>query len=118
MKHLTDIDIAIKDFISKAQAVVDEHYRNYQWDNILTIKKGRRYEKIIATDTLERGSTRVWAFIDKTNGDVLKPASWRAPARGARGNLYDEFGGMKFIGPYGPAYMDTIKREEKENESA
>ncbi len=118
MNQLPDIDIAIKDFISKAQEVVDEHYRNYQWDNILTIKKGRRYEKIVSTDTLERPSTRVWAFIDKTNGDVLKPATWRAPAKHARGNLYDEFGGMKFIGPHGPAYMDTIKKEEKENESA
>ena len=109
MNQLPDIDIAIKDFISKAQEVVDEHYRNYQWDNILTIKKGRRYEKIVSTDTLERPSTRVWAFIDKTNGDVLMSASWRAPAKHARGNLMDEFDGLQFIQWTGPMYLDTIR---------
>jgi hypothetical protein len=29
-----------------------------------------------------------FAFINRTNGDVLKSASWSAPAKGARGNIY------------------------------
>ncbi len=46
-----------------------------------------------------------WAFVDRTNGDVLKPASWRAPAKHARGNIFDESNGLAAMGPYGPAYI-------------
>lgn len=46
-----------------------------------------------------------WAFVDRTNGDVLKPATWRAPAKHARGNIFDDKGGMGSMGPYGPAYL-------------
>ena len=31
-----------------------------------------------------------FAFVDKKTGDVLKPASWSAPAKHARGNIFDE----------------------------
>ena len=71
----------------------------------LSIIKGRRYEKIASTDDTDQPTTRVWAFIDKTNGDVLKPAGWKAPAKHPRGNIYDEHDGMRFIGAYGPSYM-------------
>ena len=83
------------------------------------------YESRIETDyetgekTIHKDKKgRIHCFVEKETGDVYKPATWRAPAKHARGNLYDEFGGMKFIGPHGPAYMDTIKKEEKENEYA
>jgi len=46
-----------------------------------------------------------WAFVDKTTGDILKPASWAAPAKHARGNIFDQAGGMAHIGPYGPNYL-------------
>jgi len=40
-----------------------------------------------------------------TNGDIRKPASWKAPAKHARGNITDEKEGMGWMGPYGPAYL-------------
>jgi hypothetical protein len=46
-----------------------------------------------------------FAFICKRTGDVLKPASWSAPAKHARGNIFDEHNGIGSIGPYGPAYL-------------
>jgi hypothetical protein len=46
-----------------------------------------------------------WAFVDKTTGDVLKAASWKKPAKHARGNIFDEWNGLKSVGPYGPAYL-------------
>jgi hypothetical protein len=39
-----------------------------------------------------------------TNGDVLKPASWKAPAKGARGNIFDEHNGLNRMTEYGPEY--------------
>ena len=97
------------EFIQKCQDVVDEDMKKYSWVNKLSVNKGRRYDKIISKDIgTSSNQTRVWAFIDKTNGDILKPESWKKPAKHARGNIYED-DCMQFIGPYGPAYMDTIK---------
>ena len=61
-------------------------------------KQGSRYIRIF------RGNS-VHAFVDMTNGDVLKPASWKAPARHPRGNIFDENNGLGSMGEYGPAYL-------------
>lgn len=61
-------------------------------------KTGKRYMKV------NRGSS-VHCFVDITNGDVLKAASWKAPAKHARGNIYDDAYGLKAMGEYGPAYL-------------
>lgn len=70
----------------------------------LVYKSGRRYVKIIRRP-VDGGGGSVYAFIDKSNGDVLKPASYSAPAKGARGNIFDESNGLRKVGPYGPAYL-------------
>jgi hypothetical protein len=44
-------------------------------------------------------------FVDIATGDVLKAASWKAPAKHARGNIFDESNGLKWMGPFGPAYL-------------
>jgi hypothetical protein len=59
---------------------------------------GTRYVKIVRDDSAH-------AFIDRTNGDVLKPASWKAPAKHARGNIFNPDNGLSQMGPYGPAYL-------------
>ncbi len=64
----------------------------------LGFKAGRRYIRIF------RGNS-VHAFVDMTNGDVLKPASYKAPARHARGNIFDDNNGLGSMGEYGPAYL-------------
>lgn len=46
-----------------------------------------------------------WAFIDRSTGDVLKPATFKAPAKHARGNIFDDKGGMGSMSNYGPAYL-------------
>lgn len=67
-----------------------------------------RYIRIAAREysrsTGERITSSAWAFIDKSNGDVLKADSATRPAKGARGNIFDEHNGMQRIGVYGPAY--------------
>jgi hypothetical protein len=44
-------------------------------------------------------------FVEIATGDVLKAAGWKAPAKHARGNIYDESNGLKWMGPFGPAYL-------------
>ena len=60
--------------------------------------KGRRYIRVI------RGGS-AHCFVDTTNGDVLKASSWTAPAKHARGNIFDEKNGLGSMGEYGPAYL-------------
>jgi hypothetical protein len=53
----------------------------------LSIAPGRRYAKIVATDS--SGSRSARCFVDVTTGDILKAASWSAPAKNfARGNVH------------------------------
>jgi len=104
------------EFISKCQALLNDHNRNHHWETEITIKNGRKYDKMITEDSSDigdwptgEGTRRVFAFINKTNGDILKPATWNSPAEHNRGNIYHE-NPMLFIHWTGPAYMDTIKR--------
>lgn len=73
-----------------------------QYQNITTTE-GKRYIKVIV------GSS-AWCFIDKNNGDVLKSASWNAPAKGARGNIFDEHNGLKYLTAYGPMSYSRGRR--------
>ena len=72
--------------------------KNNEIPDLIISNRGRKYIKIILSNS-------VWAFINKENGDILKPASWKAPAKIARGNIFDEYKGMKSMSPYGPAYL-------------
>lgn len=93
----------------------------------LRIDTGPRYLKIVKTDS----QTSVWAFIDRQNGDVLKPAGWKTPAKHARGNLLageivdqksgdrilDSSRGRACLTAYGPNYLSsaqcaTLRREK------
>ena len=49
--------------------------------------KGKKYAKIIH---VSHGQRSAHAFVDLTNGDVYKSATWSAPAKGVRYNLMDE----------------------------
>jgi hypothetical protein len=98
-------DSALQAFVAGAQAIVDD----YQADSfptlesrVLSVQDGRRYVRVVDT---QYGSSSVHCFVDKSNGDVLKAAQWRSPAKHARGNIYDEANGLASMGPYGPAYL-------------
>jgi len=59
----------------------------------LYVKSGRKFDKVIHDSS-------VWGFVAKTDGmlkgvpymvgDVFKAASWRAPAKWARGSIFDK----------------------------
>jgi len=63
-----------------------------------SFKNNRKYIKVI------RGGS-VHCFVDKTNGNVLMAASWNAPAKHARGNIFDDNNGLGCMNEYGPAYL-------------
>lgn len=69
----------------------------------LSVKFGQKYAQVW------KGHS-IWAFVALTDepakaqrvGDLLKPASWRAPAKHSRGNILT---GTAAYDPYGPAYL-------------
>lgn len=91
-------------FVEGCQALITENFeKNFKLLDIptLEVNNGRRYFRIEQVDS----QRSVFAFIDRTNGDVLKAAGWKAPAKHARGNIFDDFGGLKTVTAYGPAYL-------------
>ena len=91
---------AFETFFAGCVRIYEEHCNigGYTIRDKFTWSDGNRYVKVI------RGSG-VHCFVDKTNGDVLKPASWKAPAKHARGNIFDVKNGLDWMGPHGPAYL-------------
>ena len=75
-----------------------------QFDKVFVSKTGSKYTKIMTADSDTLPGSSAYAFIDNKTGDVLKSASWAAPARGSRGNINDE-SGLKACGKYGVAHL-------------
>ena len=97
---------SVSDFDSALNRLVENIHKDYDgWrgnvsynhgDNFdrakITIKSGRKFIKIIR-------DTSVWGFVAKADGthkgvpmkmgDVLKAASYNAPAKHTRGNIFD-----------------------------
>lgn len=71
----------------------------------ISVRDGIKYIKIIEGNKDTGRSGSAFAFINKENGDVLKPATWNTPAKHARGNIFDEYNGLKYMSAYGPAYL-------------
>ena len=92
-------------FVTEWKKMAIEFYtaRNWEARPEFEVTDGKRYWKIIMKDGNSRS---VRAFVDKTTGDILKPASWAAPAKHARGSILAEDFGMSCLeGPYGPKYL-------------
>jgi hypothetical protein len=96
---------ALNNFLDDAQAIIDENMERFPALDkpTLTVDKGgRKYLRIVRN---ERGQGRsVHCFVEKETGNILKAAGWSAPAKHARGNIYNE-NPAKCMGPYGAAYL-------------
>lgn len=87
-----------------AQALVDDYMaRRFPTlpREVLTVEPGRRYARVVRSHGEQRSA---YCFIDLQNGDILKTATWRAPAKHPRGNIFapDPVAGL---GPYGADYL-------------
>ena len=50
-----------------------------------TVEEGSKFLRIVRKS---HGSTSVYCFVNKLNGDILKAAGYKAPAKGARGSVF------------------------------
>lgn len=97
----------VAEFLTKVNEQRKEYYKNMssKSNTDLVMEVGNKFLKFWD------GST-CWGFISRVDGDLkgapikkgdlLKPASWKAPAKHARGNILD---GTARYGVYGPEYL-------------
>lgn len=53
----------------------------------ISVEYGKRYARVVETEGAV--SRSVHSFVDISTGDILKAASYKAPAKGARGSIYN-----------------------------
>lgn len=69
-------------------------YAGSQYEIVFTLEKGRKYHRIVQ-DTRDKetgemfGHRSVAGFLDN-DGNILKAAGWKGPAKGIRGNIFTD----------------------------
>lgn len=75
----------------------------------LPIMRGPKFVRIVreerAKSTGEITSRSSHCFVEIATGNVLKSATWSAPAKHARGNIYNPDNGLSCMSAYGAAYL-------------
>lgn len=109
---------ALQTWMNGCQKIMDEHHARWVPGITRSVLKAvdlQKFVRVIRTlETGDQGSCE--AFVAKETfsnrtlghvkiGDVFKPASWKAPAKHARGNIFNDDHGLSKMGPYGPAYL-------------
>lgn len=98
----------LESFVAGAQAKVNENHERKKLPPLLRVELaytvGPKYIRVIAKEGNRIGGY-AFCFVDKTNGDVLKPASYKGPAKHARGNIFNEDNGLGGVTAYGAAYL-------------
>jgi hypothetical protein len=98
-------------FFELAKQKVEKSYENVRYaKGTLEYEVGNRYVRIWRVEKPTDGGhtynhRSAYCFVDVLNGDILKAASWRAPAKHARGSIYAADFGISAVGPYGANYL-------------
>jgi len=113
-KNFTAFDEALEDFRAYAEGVKRTHFADagytFAVPTVEISKGGKRYIKLIAGENdPETGEARpsrsVHSFVEVSTGDIFKAASYKAPAKHARGNIYrgngaealTDVGGIRYL---------------------
>ena len=112
-----DVLKRLPDFVSAIQTATNEHFAanlKSLVPDVISYTIGPKYVRIVKTDGVSPDRTAwevgnqsrsVWGFVNLTNGDILKAAGWKAPAKHARGNIFAPDFDRKRWSSYGPAYL-------------
>lgn len=68
-----------------------QEFKDFEYARrMIRVKPGKKYIKLINNDS-------VFAFIEADTGNILKPASFAAPAKGIRGNINSPTNGKEAL---------------------
>jgi hypothetical protein len=75
---------ALATFVTLAQDVADEYLVSIgvSAKQTLSVEMGRKYARIV------KSGSGVYCFVEMSTGNILKAASYIAPAKGVRGNIH------------------------------
>ena len=99
-EYLTECLLAQVNDRFKVESI--ESGRNFY--HLLTYEVAKKYIKVFDStvyDGVQRDGRSVFMFIDKETGAVLKPASFKAPAKGIRFQLESLVDNPEIVDPYG-----------------
>lgn len=109
-KSRAEFETRVEEFRAIAEAVIREHFARqgftFAVPHVEIHSRGRRFFKLVNTESDpetgdKRGQTMVHSFVEIDTGDIFKPATFKAPAKHARGNIWDEDGGRSSMTPQG-----------------
>lgn len=108
-----------KTWFEKAKAKVKEEADRIFGDkddlkDTIGFSDGKRYIRIHRMRRSDETQKSAWAFIDKTTGDILRPAGWSTPAKNARGNIFDGNQGHHRVSSMGPEYNTHLRGKRGE----
>jgi hypothetical protein len=80
----------IQEYVDEIKVASDLRWEKSGYDMTkaptYSIMSGSKFHKVIVTTW---GSQSVHCFVDRVTGDIYKASSWKAPAKGIRGNIND-----------------------------
>jgi len=89
------------------KGMLERYRKNSTLAYDFAIEEGQKYYKIV-NGYVEDGVLKqrgVHAFVDKKTGDIYKPASWRAPAKGVRFNVLNDVEMLEKFADWAGGYL-------------
>lgn len=99
-----NFDKAFNEYLANIESMIHNHYARdlpgihpARYPEV-SVNKGRKYAKV--STHVPGGWGSVHSFVVLETGDILKPASFNAPAKHARGNIFED-GGIRALTTHG-----------------
>jgi hypothetical protein len=102
MQTNPQVEAKLPEFLAHLQKLIDVNYPSGSGMPQVVMMEGSKFIKIIRQYPDGSMGRSVHCFIDKATGNILKAASWNAPAKHPRGNILVDFTG---VGAYGADYL-------------
>ena len=108
MKASQKVIDRVNGFVAKVQSETITHYikdlPNLVPAVISIVECSKNFK--IVTASHDGSSRSVYCFVSKANGDIYKAATWAAPAKHVRGNIFDaNYGWKTAVNLYGANYI-------------
>jgi len=98
-----DFDAALETFVRLAETNSNKDKSELN-QVTLTVMRGPRYCRVVSAYTNASDQRSVFCFVDR-DGTILKAHSWKGPAKGARGSIFNTDKGAAAVTPYGAVYF-------------
>lgn len=126
MMDETTFEVQLAGFLKAAQTKVNEQYGDIApslvasgWRRVIEIDRGPKYIRVLKADYNDPKSPNnctgrsAYCFIDRTNGNVLKAAGWKAPTlKNPRSNIFSVDFGASGVTGYGAVYVPLGKKKK------